>query len=109
MGSITNGYLLYQLKNIKMKVVTDFGNINITSPDEMKVNVLPYIKLFEERLLKSEPGRDEYSLVVPGEIPFSVRGSIISAYETAGWKKAEITTSSENGERPGLTRLRLKR
>lgn len=90
-----------------MKVVTDFGEIHITSPDEMEINILPYVKLFEEKLLKSDPGQDIYSLVIPGEIPLSVRGSIISMYETAGWKTAEIRTSSENGERPGLTRLTL--
>jgi len=46
-------------------------------------------------------------LAVVGEIQFC--NKVEKIYKEAGWRSVVCKTSSENGERPGLTGLRLYR
>lgn len=41
--------------------------------------------------------------IIRGEYPVSVRNAIGKKYKKSGWKHVYHQTSSENGERPGLT------
>lgn len=41
--------------------------------------------------------------IIDGEYPVAVRNQIAQKYKDAGWKYVYHQTSSENGERPGLT------
>lgn len=43
--------------------------------------------------------------IIDNEYPVSVRNAIGQKYKDAGWKYVYHITSSEHGERPGLTRF----
>ena len=47
------------------------------------------------------------SAIIEGELSLTIRNEIAQSYKDAGWKYVEHETSSENGERPGLTSFRL--
>lgn len=87
--------------------------MEVTTPEKMSIDnselLEELIKLFEEQLKESEKGRDSYSIVVYGEYPKPICNRVEEIYMEAGWKSAICKTSSENGERPGLTGLRLYR
>lgn len=63
----------------------------------------------ETEFLKQEKDQDYYHIVIVGEYTREVCDAIEKNYSDAGWKHAKCKTSSENGERPGLTGLQLYR
>lgn len=58
--------------------------------------------------IKRNHGEMPYeSAILTKEYPKSVRDEIARRYREAGWKYITHHTSSENGERPGLTEFKL--
>lgn len=84
----------------------------ITTPNQMgsgtsKLNEA--LQKFEAEFAKNEKDEDFYHLVIVGEYNRDVCDEIQNLYTNAGWKNVVCKTSSENGERGGLTGLRLSR
>lgn len=66
------------------------------------------VEKVEESFKKSKAigdwdGGDTVKILVTGEYTPQLRDKIAARYEKAGWAKVEHATSSEQGERPGLT------
>ena len=72
---------------------TDVDNIISTIDNEMKKTH----KLSEYGL------SGKIHIILDKEYPMVVRNVIAESYRQAGWRKVTHRTSSENGERPGLT------
>lgn len=86
--------------------------MNITKPSEMTSGtskVEEAVSKFEEQFKKADKDQDYYHLVIVGEYNREVCEEIQKTYTGAGWKKVNCRTSSENGERGGLTGLQLWR
>jgi hypothetical protein len=85
--------------------------MKITTPQDMNAlteeEIFKIISKFEEGFLLEEKGLSYYHLVISGEIPRKICDKIEEEYIKAGWSKAICKTSSENGERAGLTGLQL--
>jgi hypothetical protein len=83
----------------------------VTKPSDMsKPNhmILDEICIkFEKEFQHEQKGQDYYHLVIDGEYSRNICDSVEKVYKDAGWKKVTCKTSSENGETPGLTGLRL--
>jgi len=47
------------------------------------------------------------TIVITDEYSLALRQEIVRMYVAAGWRSIEHKTSSENGERPGLTRFQF--
>lgn len=62
---------------------------------------------FEKQLKISVKGEKYYHLVIDGEYSREACNIIESCYKKAGWTKAICKTSSEKGDREGLTGLQL--
>ncbi len=87
-------------------------NVNVTGPQDMysctQDMLIQALSSFE-RLLKEEAvGNTYYHLVCIGEYSRDVCDKVEEIYINAGWKSVKCHTSSENGERPGLTGLILE-
>ena len=63
--------------------------------------------LFEEKLRNENDGEEYYHLIIIGEYNRQTCNEIEKIYTEAGWKDVKCRTSSENGEKPGLTGLIL--
>lgn len=76
------------------------------SYDQQKVDEL--IEKFNKKL-KEEPSISNtyHHIVISGEHPRIILDRVKEEYEKAGWSEVECKTSSENGERSGLTGLQL--
>ena len=86
--------------------------MNITTPSEMasdQSQLQSAISEFEKAFKKEEIGRNFYHLIALREYNKVVCKEIAHLYEQAGWVNVECRTSSDNGERPGLTGLILYR
>ncbi len=85
----------------------------VTTPDMMtslKGSLLTAaVTAFEKKLKAELPNQDYYHVVVDWEVDKLVRAEVVRMYSIAGWKRVECRTSSEGGERPGLTGLKLYR
>lgn len=84
--------------------------MNITTPDEMNSGtskIEEAVFKFEEEFKKEEKDQECYHLVIVGEYSRPVCDEIEKIYKNAGWGIVNCRTSSENGERGGLTGLRL--
>lgn len=64
---------------------------------------------FNEKLLKENPDQDYYHVILSGEFPRNILDAVQEEFVEAGWHNVVCRTSSENGERRGLTSLRLNR
>lgn len=67
------------------------------------------VEKFEEELAQEDQDQDYFFLVIVGEYNRDVCNKIEELYTQAGWKEVSCKTSSENGERPGLTGLKFHR
>jgi hypothetical protein len=86
--------------------------MNITSPKEMTSGtskVKEAVSKFEEQFAKDEKDQEYYHLVIVGEYDRQTCDEVEKIYSQAGWLKVKCRTSSENGERGGLTGLQLYR
>lgn len=84
----------------------------VTTPQQMESDLSKIeeaIKKFEEKWKTQEKGNDYYYLVISGEYNRLICNKIERIYSDAGWSSVICKTSSENGERPGLTSLQLYR
>lgn len=86
--------------------------MNITKPCEMTSGTSKLeeaVSKFEEELKNKDKDENYYHLVIVGEYNRATCDKIEELYRDAGWVKVYCRTSSENGERGGLTGLRLLR
>ncbi len=84
--------------------------MNVTSPQEMESDISRFedaIGKFERQFVKSEKGESYYHLVIVGEYDRKTCDEVEQQYTIAGWHNVKCRTSSEAGERPGLTGLML--
>jgi len=87
-------------------------SVKITRPEDKSEDLskLEYaVRDFEKQFKLEENGLDYYHLVIDYEINKEVCNKIQSIYKNAGWFKVTCKTSSEKGEKPGLTGLQLFR
>lgn len=63
----------------------------------------------ESKFRVEESDQNYYHIVIVGEYNRKVCDKIEQIYTEAGWTKVKCRTSSENGERGGLTGLQLYR
>ena len=85
-------------------------SIKLTSPADMEPDVLQLDKAlqdFEAQFKNEEKGLKYYHLVITGELSRPTCDLVEMKYRELGWI-AKCRTSSENGERPGLTGLILQ-
>lgn len=88
------------------------NNMNATSPKEMTSGtskIEDAISKFEEQFFKQEKDQNYYHLVISGEYNRETCDEVERVYANAGWENVRCITSSENGERGGLTGLRMYR
>ncbi len=86
--------------------------MNVTRPSDITSGtskVEEALCKFEDMFKKEEKDEDYYHLVIVGEYNREVCDEIQKIYTDAGWKKVNCRTSSENGERGGLTGMQLWR
>jgi hypothetical protein len=86
---------------------------NVTTPEGMKSRIEEHvgsmIREFETKFRNELKDHDYYHVVITGEYPREACDQVQSIYKEAGWARTLCKTSSENGERPGLTGLQLWR
>lgn len=86
--------------------------MNITSPEQMTAGISKVeeaVSKFEEQFTEVEKDLEYYHLVIHGEYNRQTCDEIEKIYSGVGWKKVKCKTSTENGERGGLTALQLWR
>ena len=86
--------------------------MNITKSKQMTSGtskVEEAVSKFEAQMLKEEKDEQYYHLVIVGEYNRQTCDEIEKIYSDGGWTKVKCRTSSENGERCGLTGLQLWR
>ena len=84
--------------------------IKVSTPKDLEfIDIDTVIEKFEEELQKVSKGHDYYHVVITGEYPRNVLNKIQRIYLDAGWRAVDCKTSTENGERGGLTGLQLYR
>lgn len=86
--------------------------MNITTPEQMTSGtskVEEAVNKFEEAFKKEDKDEEYYHLVIRGEYNRQTCDEVEKIYKNAGWKTVKCKTSSENGERGGLTGLQLWR
>jgi hypothetical protein len=86
--------------------------IKVTTPKDTESGISKLetvLAKFEDEFSKQEKDQDYYHLVIIGEYPRSLLNEVETTYYSAGWSNVVCNTSSENGERGGLTGLRLWR
>lgn len=85
----------------------------VTSPQELTGDLSKLdeaISLFEAELRKGNPEIEtRFHLIARGEFNRKVCDQVEKLYTEAGWTDVKCRTSSENGERGGLTGLILNR
>lgn len=82
----------------------------IITPKEMESDLSDLNKVideFHDKLLLCDKGSSHYHVVIRGEYPRIICNKIEALYANAGWATVICKTSSESGERPGLTGLQL--
>lgn len=85
-------------------------SIQLTSPADMQADISQIEKAllaFENKFKEKEKGLKYYHLVISGELNRPTCDEIEKQYRKLGWI-TKCSTSSENGERPGLTGLILE-
>lgn len=95
---------LQQLDNGSIKVTTPAEIIGFSEEDLHKA-----ISDFENDFQSEEKNQEYYHLIINGELCRELCDKIESTYLAAGWKTVVCKTSSEKGERGGLTGLQLWR
>jgi hypothetical protein len=86
--------------------------MKLTSPKEMECDLSSLSKvleLFEAQFKKEEKGKEYYFLVIEGVYSRNLCDKIQELYLDIGWENVICKTSSEKGERVGLTGLQLWR
>jgi hypothetical protein len=92
--------------------ITHKKNDMIVTPQQMEGNLSKLdeaLLKFEQKFNQQEKGQNYYHIVISGEYDRKVLDEVARLYESAGWSVKACRTSSENGERGGLTGLQLER
>ena len=71
--------------------------------DKLQELIAKFEIVFEE----DQKDMNHYHLVVYGEYNRDTCDKVVNIYSEAGWRNVKCRTSSESGERPGLTGLHL--
>lgn len=85
--------------------------MNVKTPSDMKADLTQLekaIKDFEAQWARELKGQRKYHLVITGELNKETCNEVAKIYTAAGWKFVGCKTSSDNGERAGLTGLTLE-
>ena len=83
-------------------------DIKVTTPKDMTTDNLPVaVEMFEEIFAKKDKDHGYYHLIIVGELSRINCEAVEKIYKEAGWSEVKCRTSSENGEKPGLTSLIL--
>ena len=85
--------------------------MKLTTPKEMQADLSQLekaIKEFESLFKGEAKGENYYYLVMAGELNKETCQEVTKLYREAGWHYVQCRTSSDNGERGGLTGLILK-
>jgi len=85
--------------------------LKVTTPSQMATSLSELeiaIQKFEDRWQYEIKGNSYYMLLICGELTRTTCIAVEDLYKASGWNFAKCITSTENGERPGLTRLELK-
>ena len=85
------------------KKVTTPKDMNTTTTNSVK----QVVEKFELKLSKQDKGNSYYHLVITGEYNRATLDEVEKIYKDAGWIGVKCKTSTENGERGGLTGLQL--
>jgi len=86
--------------------------VKVTSPLGMSSGISKVEELvnkFEKEFSKEKKDQYYYHLVVVGEYNRAACDEVEKIYSKAGWLNVKCITSSENGEKPGLTGLTLNK
>lgn len=97
---------------VDRNILKEMQTMKITTPKDKESDLSKLeeaIKKIEDQFSKEENGEDYYHLVIEGEYNKQVCQEISKMYRNAGWKSAICMTSSDNGEKGGLTGLQLWR
>ena len=84
--------------------------MEVTTPKDMSSGISQVesvIAKFELGLRDEEKDQNYYHIVITGEYSREVCDEVENTYKKAGWTTVKCRTSSENGEKPGLTGLVL--
>ena len=85
--------------------------IKVTTPQDMNATteqiVKEVVEKFELAFQKEGTGNTYYHLVIEGEYSRATLNEVEKIYKQAGWFGVKCRTSTENGERGGLTGLEL--
>ena len=95
---------------IKKMIKLNNYNMKISKPSDITSGTSlleEAISKFEEELRNDDKDENYYHLVIIGEYNREVCDEIQKLYLEAGWAKTICKTSSEKGERGGLTGLQL--
>lgn len=84
--------------------------MKLSTPHDIKMRTFEgriedLIAKIEVEFTRNKERETKFDIIVSGEWPKDERDEVAKRYEQAGWKKVTHRTSSENGERPGLTRF----
>lgn len=86
--------------------------MNIITPKQMTSETSKLeeaVSKFEAQFAKDKKDLEYYHLVIVGEYNRQTCDEIEKIYSEVGWAKVKCKTSSENGERGGLTGLQIWR
>lgn len=85
--------------------------IKVTTPQEMNATteqiVKEVVEKFELEFRKEDKTESYYHIVISGEYNRATLDEVEKIYKQAGWVDVKCRTSTENGERGGLTGLIL--
>ncbi len=85
--------------------------LKVTTPRQMAPGLSELeiaVQKFEDKWQYEMKGSSYYTLIISGELTRPTCIAVEDLYKASGWNFAKCITSTENGERPGLTRLELK-
>lgn len=88
---------------------------NVTKPSDLRSEnnennenlLLNALELFENKLKLVNPKSSYFFLVITEHLDKTICKKIEEIYKNAGWSKVECINSFDNGERYGLTGLKL--
>lgn len=90
-----------------------YNEFNLTTPSDLHedfgAKFKEAVQKFEDQFKNQLDDEEYYHLVIVGEYSRGVCSRIEKEYMNVGWGKVVCKTSTENGERGGLTGLRLWR
>ena len=108
--------LEWKRKSIEMELKEELNEV-LNKGEDVKMAISPkelielkhlskvdkYVKEIDKELRENEPMFEWFEAQINCELPVVLRNAIAEKYIEVGWHKVYHHTTSENGERPGLT------